>query len=347
MKHAIDPKVDCVFKALLGAPENSNLLVNFLNAMLSEHLEHPISQVEILNPYNEREYFNDKLSIVDIKAQDTERQVFQIEIQLSNYPSLPARILYNWADIYSQQLKSGEKYGELKASYAIWLLNENLYADNDCMRHFQVRDAKGRPLIDHCHITLVELKKFHSQVIHNNQERWLQFFNQAEYFDDLKLPGWMNTQEMKQAMNTLSRFSEQDREYFAYQARQEYIRQQNTMIYELEQESIARQKAADAAVEEAQQEVLKSQQEVEKSQQEVEKSQQEVERSQQEVEKSQQEVEKSQQEVEKSQQETEKARREVAEAQQDAAEAEQEKKDALAELAELKKLLASQKNQQK
>ena len=308
MKHAIDPKVDCVFKALLGAPENSNLLVNFLNAMLSEHLEHPILQVEILNPYNEREYFNDKLSIVDIKAQDTERQVFQIEIQLSNYPSLPARILYNWADIYSQQLKSGEKYGELKASYAIWLLNENLYADDDCMRHFQVRDAKGRPLIDHCHITLVELKKFHSQVIHNNQERWLQFFNQAEYFDDSKLPDWMNTQEMKQAMNTLSRFSEQDREYFAYQARQDYIRQQNTMIYELEQESIARKKAADAAVEEAQQE-----------------------------------VESAQQEADIAHQEANVAHQEVAVAKQQAERAEQEKEDALAELAELKKLLATQK----
>ena len=135
MKHAIDPKVDCVFKALLGTPENSNLLVNFLNAMLGEHLAHPIQQVEILNPYNEREYFNDKLSIVDIKAQDTEQQIFQVEIQLSNYPSLPARILYNWADIYSQQLKSGEKYNTLKATYAIWLLNESIDTNDDYMHH--------------------------------------------------------------------------------------------------------------------------------------------------------------------------------------------------------------------
>jgi hypothetical protein len=51
VKHAIAPKVDCVFKALLGAPENSNLLVNFLNAMLGEHLSSPVQSVEILNPY--------------------------------------------------------------------------------------------------------------------------------------------------------------------------------------------------------------------------------------------------------------------------------------------------------
>jgi hypothetical protein len=30
MKHRIDPKIDCVFKALLGSVENRNLLVHFL-----------------------------------------------------------------------------------------------------------------------------------------------------------------------------------------------------------------------------------------------------------------------------------------------------------------------------
>jgi hypothetical protein len=34
MKHHIDPKIDCVFKALLGAEDNRNLLVHFLNAIL-------------------------------------------------------------------------------------------------------------------------------------------------------------------------------------------------------------------------------------------------------------------------------------------------------------------------
>jgi hypothetical protein len=34
----------------------------------------------------------------------------------------------------------------------------------------------------------------------------------------------MNTQEMKQAMNTLCQFSEKERHYFAYQARQDFLR---------------------------------------------------------------------------------------------------------------------------
>ena len=64
MKHKIDPKVDCVFKAILGAEENRNLLIHFLNAILHDELPSPISYVDILNPYNDKEFLNDKLSIL-------------------------------------------------------------------------------------------------------------------------------------------------------------------------------------------------------------------------------------------------------------------------------------------
>ena len=44
----------------------------------------------------------------------------------------------------------------------------------------------------------------------------------------------MITQEMKQAMSTLSTFSEKDQQYYQYQARQEYLREQRTIQSELE-----------------------------------------------------------------------------------------------------------------
>jgi len=68
MKHRIDPKIDCVFNALLGSEENRNLLIHFLNAILASELSAPIATVDILNPYNDREFLDDKLSIVDVKA---------------------------------------------------------------------------------------------------------------------------------------------------------------------------------------------------------------------------------------------------------------------------------------
>jgi len=338
MKHPIDPKVDCVFKAILGSPENSNLLVNFINAALGEHLAYPVKSVEILNPYNEREFINDKLSIVDIKAQDTEERLFQIEIQLASYPSLPARMLYNWADIYSQQLKSGENYGELKACYAIWLLNDNIHQDDEYLHHYQLRDDQGYALSEHCHITLLELKKFHHQTITNNLSRWLQFFNEAEALDDTALPQWMQTKEMQQAMNTLSRFSEKDRAYFAYQARQEYIREQNTIKFEREQELLAKQKIIDSLAGEAEKII----QETAVAQQEAIAAQQKTAIAQQETIQAHQETAQAQQEAEQAHQETAQAQQEAAQAQQEVIQAQQAKNAALTEITKLKALLANQ-----
>ncbi|MBF0231373.1 MAG: Rpn family recombination-promoting nuclease/putative transposase, partial [Desulfamplus sp.] len=94
MKHKIDPKVDCVFKALLGSEKNKNLLIHFLNAVIGFEGGNKITNVKILNPYNERKFIDDKLSIVDIKASCQNNFQYQIEIQLAVYPSLPSRILY-------------------------------------------------------------------------------------------------------------------------------------------------------------------------------------------------------------------------------------------------------------
>ncbi len=255
MRHAIDPKIDCVFKALLGAEENRNLLIHFLNALLGKELAEPLVWVEILNPYNDKEFLSDKLSVVDVKARDSQERLYQIEIQLTAYRHLPARIVYNWADIYSQQLKSGEDYAQLRPTYAIWLLAENLLPeDNGYVHHYKLRDEQGRTFQPHGGIWLLELNKFKAQRIETEEQRWLKFFKDGEDLNDESLPDWMSTEEMKQAMSTLSKFSEKDRQYFQYQARQEYLREQKTIQLELEQAASALEQARqmeEAAREEA------------------------------------------------------------------------------------------------
>ena len=241
MKHAIDPKIDCVFKALLGAENNINLLIHFLNAVLDQDLAAPIDSVEILNPYNDKEVLDGKLSIVDVKARDSQGAFYQIEIQLLNYAHLTERILYTWADIYSNQLQSGEQYHQLRPTYSIWLLAHNLIkGDSDYIHTFKIRDNKGRTLNNHCGIWLLELDKFNAQQIETEQQRWLRFFKDGDHLNDEKLPNWMTTTEMRQAMSTLRQFSEKERDYWAYQARQDFLRQQGTMEYELDEERKAK-----------------------------------------------------------------------------------------------------------
>ena len=250
MRHAIDPKIDCVFKALLGAEANRVLLIHFLNAILGPDLPRPVIEVQILNPYNEREFLNDKLTIVDVKARDDQSRLYQAEIQLLTHPDLLARILYTWNDLYNHQLQSGQDYGMLKPTYAIWLLGEDLLPGDPHYAHrLRLRDERGRCLLDHGGIYLLELNKFNAQEVETEEQRWLKFFKDGESLDADHLPAWMQTAEMRQAMSTLKAFSEKEHAYDAYQARLDFLRVQRSI--ERHQRSIERALKEESAALEA------------------------------------------------------------------------------------------------
>ena len=111
--------------------------------------------------------------------------------------------------------------------------------------------------LDHGGIWLLELSKFVAAGVQTEQQRWLKFFNEAERLDEGALPAWMQTREMRQAMSTLKVFSEKERAYHSYQARQNYLREQrsvqrhlddlNTQIENIraakEQERVAKEQA--------------------------------------------------------------------------------------------------------
>ena len=84
-----------------------------------------------------------------------------------------------------------------------------------------MRDEQGNTLTQHGGIWLLELKKFKANHIETEDQRWLKFFREGEQLNDEALPDWIITREMKQAMSTLSTFSEKDQHYYQYQARQE------------------------------------------------------------------------------------------------------------------------------
>ncbi|QTA88099.1 Rpn family recombination-promoting nuclease/putative transposase [Desulfonema magnum] len=111
--------------------EPKNLVINFLNAVLETDEENRITEVTILNPYNEREFENAKLSIVDVKVRDESGRYYQIEIQLSVAPWLSGRMLHNWAALYHSQMEKGEAYDSLKPAISIWILDGVLFAPSE------------------------------------------------------------------------------------------------------------------------------------------------------------------------------------------------------------------------
>jgi len=238
MKCQIDPTVDCVFKAILGDEENKNLLIHFLNAVLEPKKGSMIQDVTILNPYNEREFIGDKLSIVDVKAVDEKGKKYQVEIQLDVHPALAARIIYTWSSIYHSQMNKGDDYHKLKPAISIWLLNGMLFKEiEDYHLSFYLYNLKHKLVMtDHLAIHVLQLPKWpHGRTIKNEKERWIYCFKEGKNVDVDNPPEIMNTKEMRQVMKVMHGFSESQKNYLMYQSRLDAIYTRNTIMNSIEE----------------------------------------------------------------------------------------------------------------
>jgi predicted transposase/invertase (TIGR01784 family) len=84
--------VDFAFKALF-AP-NPDLLLNLLNAFPCFQGDNRIQNLKVLNPEIPKELSNEKLSILDIKAENEKGEHVLIEMQAFPQSSFPKRALY-------------------------------------------------------------------------------------------------------------------------------------------------------------------------------------------------------------------------------------------------------------
>ena len=136
-------------------------------------------------------------------------------------------------------IKSFRNNSALSTPLNNWVVSVQRYdvyiLELGCQRKSIVARIVHNTLTQHGGIWLLELKKFKENPIETEDQRWLKFFREGEQLNDEALPDWMITREMKQAMSTLSTFSEKDQHYYQYQARQEYLREQRTIQHELEQ----------------------------------------------------------------------------------------------------------------
>ena len=96
-------------------------------------------------------------------------------------------------------------------------------------RRFEPPRRCAPPLLSQGGEFVTELSKCRIEAVETEQDRWLKFFIEGERLDDERLPDWMQTEEMQQAMSTLRAFSEKERAYHRYQARQNYLRQQKSI----------------------------------------------------------------------------------------------------------------------
>lgn len=113
----INPRIDLAFKKIFGVEENKDLLISLINSVISP--ADRIIDLELLNPYNPKNFKKDKLSILDIKAKDVDGKRFNIEIQITDEANYDKRALYYWGKLYTEQLQESGHYSCLNKAISV------------------------------------------------------------------------------------------------------------------------------------------------------------------------------------------------------------------------------------
>ena len=95
-KIGIRPWVDFAFRKIFGKPSNEICLISLLNSVLD--LPHPIQSVQFQNPFSLKDFHNDKLVCMDVKATDQRDRVLIVEIQIVVQSSLSKRAVLGLLD---------------------------------------------------------------------------------------------------------------------------------------------------------------------------------------------------------------------------------------------------------
>ena len=112
----LNPKIDYVFKRIFGYAGNEDITKALLEAVLNAQ----ISEITLeCNPILEKDLYDDKVGILDIRAKLDGNTDCDIEMQIVDYKNIEKRLLYYWSKLYIQGLKSGMDYEKLNKAIIV------------------------------------------------------------------------------------------------------------------------------------------------------------------------------------------------------------------------------------
>lgn len=228
----LNPRVDFAFKKLFGSEENSDLLISLINSIVSP--EDRVARIELKNPYNSKNFGKDKLSILDIKAQDERGRWYNIEMQIADQEYYDRRALYYWSRLYNAQLQEGINYDKLTKTIGINILNFNCLEEKSFHNTYKLLNVEtGNEFLDHAEIHFVELEKFQGEIsdVLTVLERWIVFLKRAHEFSRSKIPQALAAVDsISRAIMVLDTMALDEEEREVYEARLKWLRDEEMAI---------------------------------------------------------------------------------------------------------------------
>ena len=176
---------DIVFKRVFSREGNEKILKSLLEAILDTEIQ----KVEVKNPEITKNYADEKLGVLDIRAQIDKDIMLNIEMQVANVKTMVNRNIAYTSRLIAEDTRVRETYGTLKKFISITILGENLLKRNTyhSIAHLKFEDIEKEKqinmgyrkeqgmLTDRLEIHYIELKKFLKKKpeMNNKLEQWL------------------------------------------------------------------------------------------------------------------------------------------------------------------------------
>lgn len=224
----LDPTIDYVFKRIFGYAGNEMITAGLLSAILEE----PVYNVNLdTNPILEKDLIDDKLGILDIKANIGKHTVCDIEMQVVDKNNLLERLLFYWSKLYEKNAKSGQNYIELKKTIVIMFADFELKDFNGIEKYVTQWNIREKDYVDYVltdlfQLYIIEMPKITKYSTNTELDTWVKFIKNPEV---INMSDEKNNDSLKAAKKVLEDISQDEHEIYLAELREKYIMDQKAI----------------------------------------------------------------------------------------------------------------------
>lgn len=223
----LDPKNDFAFKKIFGSEKNKDILIHFLNDMITFKENSPIISVTFLKTVQDPETAAKKTSIVDILCMDEKGNHYIVEMQVAKEKGFEKRAQYYASKAYIAQANNGGEYHDLKEVIFLAIADFVMFPQKSAFKSDHVildkesheNDLKGFSF------TFLELPKFNKDIeqLSNMTEKWAYFFKHAESTSPEDMEKLIGSDEIiEKAYQVLESIGWNDEELLTYNQTEKY-----------------------------------------------------------------------------------------------------------------------------
>ena len=207
---------DIFIKYMFGRDnkKSNHLVLSFINSVLGDSGFPTITKVIQKNPYNYKDFTNDKESILDIKVEDENHKLYNVEMQSTGTTHFRNRALYYWSILYTSQIKESVKYEKLLPTIGINILNFTLFPELPAYHNFfMIFEGKDKEyaLTDHLIIHFLEIPKIKEREISSKITGWLLYLDSEGRDKDMVKILLQNDKDLKSAHEMYETFTNDDK----------------------------------------------------------------------------------------------------------------------------------------